>query len=131
MNISFAWTTEAFLAGRKTCTRRDWTPRYFKMWVKAWDEGRLIHKAWDKSPRFGGKCLGPIKMTRRPYMERLGDMTEADLEAEGGLWDSVEDYIELQGGNPDKFMAVIWFAVVNEHPNPFLIVHPPSLPPYR
>lgn len=28
MNISFAWTTPALLAGRKTVTRRHWDRRY-------------------------------------------------------------------------------------------------------
>ena len=41
-------------------------------------------------------------MTARPYRERLGDFPESDLAAEEGLWPTVQDYIELQAGDPDK-----------------------------
>jgi hypothetical protein len=37
MIITFAWTTDAFLAGIKTVTRRDWSDRTFAQWCRAWD----------------------------------------------------------------------------------------------
>ena len=54
MIISFRHTTPALLAGRKTVTRRSWHPVHLERWQKAWDLGRLEHKAYDKSPRQGG-----------------------------------------------------------------------------
>jgi hypothetical protein len=114
MLISFAWTTEAFLAGTKTVTRRNWSDRTFEQWCKAWDEQRLIHNAWDKNPRCKGKKVGMFILTARPYRERLGDFPESDLAAEGGLWATVQDYIDLQGGNPDKEFVVIRFRKLAE-----------------
>ena len=110
MLISFAWTTSQFLDGTKTVTRRAWSDRTFAQWCKAWDEGRLEHSAWDKNPRCKGKMVGSFKLTARPYRERLGDFPETDLAAEGGLWATVQDYIDLQGGDPEKVMVVIRFC---------------------
>jgi hypothetical protein len=112
MLISFAWTTPQFLDGTKTVTRRNWSVRTFNQWLKAWDEGRLQHDAWDKNPRNKGQKIGTLQLTERPYQERLGDFPEADLEAEGGLWPTVQDYIDLQGGNPEKVLVVIRFRKV-------------------
>ena len=71
MIISFAWTTPQFLAGTKTVTRRDWSDRTFIQWRNAWDEQRLVHAAYDKSPRSGGQKVGTLTLTARPYPERL------------------------------------------------------------
>jgi hypothetical protein len=109
MIISFAWTTPQFLDGSKTVTRRDWSDRTFAQWCKAWDDRRLVHNAYDKSPRSKGKKVGTFMMTARPYRERLGDFPESDLAAEGGLWATVQDYIDLQGGDPEKILTVIRF----------------------
>ena len=109
MNISFALTLLELHAGIKTRTSRIWTPRTFRMWVKAWEEKRLEHVVWTKSARFGGQRDGKIKMTRCPYRERLGDMTPADLLAEGGRWKTVADFAELFDGNLDQEIAVVWF----------------------
>jgi hypothetical protein len=110
MIITFAWTTPQFLAGIKSVTRRDWSDRTFQQWCKAWDERRLVHDAYDKSPRCGGHKVGEFRLTARPYREQLGDFPESDLAAEGGLWGSVQDYIDLQGGDPDKAFVVIRFS---------------------
>jgi hypothetical protein len=107
MILIFAWTTDTFLAGIKTVTRRDWSDRSFAQWCKAWDERRLVHAAWDKNPRNEGKQVGTFILTARPYRERLGDFPEYDLAAEGGLWPTVQDYIKLQGGDPDKILTVL------------------------
>jgi hypothetical protein len=107
MIISFAWTTPQFLDGSKTVTRRDWSDRTFAQWCKAWDMRKLVHDAWDKCPRNGGKKVGSFELTARPYQERLGDFPEADLVAEGCLWASVEEYIDVQGSDPDKELVVI------------------------
>jgi hypothetical protein len=114
MLISFAWTTPQFLDGTKTVTRRDWSDRTFAQWCRAWDEKRLTHDAWDKNPRCGGKKIGAFALTARPYRERLGDFPAADLAAEGGLWETVQDYIGLQGGDPGKDLVVIRFRKIAE-----------------
>jgi hypothetical protein len=112
MIITFAWTTSQFLAGTKTVTRRDWHDRTFAQWCKAWDERRLVHDAWDFNPRNHGKKVGTFILTTRPYRERLGDFPEYDLAAEGGLWFSMQEYIDLQGGdlNLDKVLTVVRFC---------------------
>ena len=110
MIISFAWTLEPLMAGRKTCTRRRWSERHFQLWVKAWREGRHVHDAYDRLPHRGGTKQTDIRMTCEPYRERLADMPEADLEAEGGLWPTKEEFIELFG-DPEEVVAVIRFVL--------------------
>jgi len=111
MILSFAWTTPAFLAGHKTCTRRRWAPRHMAAWQRAWDRGRLEHDAWDKVPFAGGQWIGRFRLTCRPYWQRLADMPEEDLEAEGGLWDSLEEFMALFG-DPEERVAVVRFERV-------------------
>lgn len=110
MNISFAWTLDPLLSGIKTCTRRDWKERYFQTWVKAWNEGRRIHVAIDKDLRAGGKCVGEILLTHCPYREALRDMPDEDLYHEGNLWANKQEFVDLQGGDPDKELVVIRFV---------------------
>lgn len=109
MIISFAWTVGPLVEGLKKRTSRDWSDRHLAAWQRAWDEGRLVHEAWDKGPRAGGKRIGQIRLTQRPRRERLGDVTLRDLIAEGSLWGSIEEFIELMGGDPEKRLAVVWF----------------------
>ena len=76
--ISFAETTPALLAGRKTVTRRDWQPLYASRF-KALD----LVQAWNSSPRVGGKKVGIIELTEKPYLENTRDAPADDWEAEG------------------------------------------------
>ncbi len=69
-----------------------------------------MHDAWDSNPRNHGMKVGTFILTARPYRERLGDFPESDLAAEGGLWETVQDYIDLQGGDLDKQLTVIRFS---------------------
>jgi len=75
--ISFAWTTPAFKARRKSCTRRDWNDRY----AAQFHPGDLC-QAWDKSPRYGGKCIGTIRIGS-VVKERYCDAPSHDWIAEG------------------------------------------------
>lgn len=77
-NISFAWTTAALNARRKTVTRREWDDRY----AQSFREGELL-AAYDRQPRFGGKQIGVIRLTRKPYRESEAVMPDSDYEAEG------------------------------------------------
>lgn len=76
MIISYAYTTEALLAGRKTCTRRDWKDDY----ARRFREGQ-VHQAWDRSPRVRGKQVGNVLLTITPY--KSDEYPEEDYEAEG------------------------------------------------
>lgn len=78
MIISFAWTTDAFLAGRKTCTRRDWKKEYAARFRQG-----TVHEAYDRLPRVHGKKIGNVEIRRTPYLERLCDIPDEDYEAEG------------------------------------------------
>lgn len=112
MIISFAWTTEAVKARRKTVTRRDWSERYFEQWIQAYRQGRYTHDAYDKSPRCGGSKFGEIRLVCEPYREALRNMPLEDLELEGGYWSSKAEFIELFGGDPGKEVVVVRFYLV-------------------
>jgi len=111
MLLSFTWTTDALLAGNKTCTRRCWSERTAKSWINAYKSDRLIHSAWDKTPFCrGARKIADIRLTKGPYQERLADMPQSDLSAEGGLWSSKEEFINLFG-SPDKVVWVVRFEL--------------------
>ena len=98
--ISFAWTTPALLAGRKTVTRRDWSPR----WVKFIREGDEM-AAYDKSPRYGGRQVGVIRLTAPLVQEWTNEAPPSDYEAEGFT------YLEEQGMTVDGLAPpVLWRA---------------------
>ena len=109
MILSFSITTKAFLSGEKSVTRRFWKPAQLMRWQRARDEKRLIHDAWDRIPIAGGRKIGRFRLTARPYLERLKDMPESDLAAEGGMCRSIEEFIELVNKTPDTKAAVIRF----------------------
>lgn len=89
--ISFAWTTEALLKGKKTQTRRFWKPKYAKQFKK----GDIV-QAYDKNPRAKGKLVAFIKLTEKPYIQDIMMISEADFQAEGGTmyW---KDRLEFMG----------------------------------
>ena len=79
MNIvSFAWTTPALLAGRKTVTRRRWAHNYARRFYR-----QSVVQAYDKSQRVGGKRVALIYLTVTPYREAYSAMPDSDYEAEG------------------------------------------------
>jgi hypothetical protein len=121
MILSFAWTTDVLLAGKRTCTRRVWSERTARAWVNAYQgdapkatcpfRDRLIHSAWNKcSFMKGAKKIADIRLTHLPYQERLADMPESDLDAEGGLWASLDEFINLFG-SPDTVVWVVRFEL--------------------
>lgn len=112
--ISFFLTTKEFLSGRKTVTRRRWKPRHLAMWQRLWDTGRLEHDAWDKLPYAGGKKVGRFRLTCRPYLERLIDMPESDLVAEGGMAETLAEFRQLVGGTLQERLAVIRFEKLED-----------------
>ena len=79
--ISFAWTTPALLAGRKTCTRRNWDRSY----ALSFYEGESV-QAWNTSPRnvrARPRQLAWIRLIATPCWEPLERMPDSDYEAEG------------------------------------------------
>ena len=83
------------------------------MWQKAWDAGRLEHDAYDRTPRIGGKKIGRFRLTARPYLERLRDMPDADLAAEGfPEFETIQEYIDFMQADPEEVFAVIRFLKV-------------------
>ena len=105
--ISFAWTTDALLAGKKTVTRRDWNDKY----AASFKKGDIV-AAWDKCPRCkGAKKIGEVRLTKAPYKQWLHEVTDADEKKEGCLWGSGKAYREMMekklGG--DKEVWVIEF----------------------
>ncbi|MCS4142165.1 hypothetical protein [Salinibacter ruber] len=110
--ITFSLTCDALLCGRKTVTRRDWKPSHMTNWQRWYDEGKHIHDAYDQIPIAGGSKIAEIQLVERPYWESLNNMPEDDLDAEGGMVDSLEDFYELIGLPPSHEVAVIRFEVV-------------------
>ncbi len=76
-NISMAWTKDAFIAGRKSKTRRKWTEKYAQRF-KVGD----ICQVYDRQPRFGGKPIGKIKIVGIGK-EPISEMPDTDFEKEG------------------------------------------------
>jgi len=77
MNISFAWTTRAFIARRKSCTRRDWPSHYAEKFPPG-----SYHLAYNRQARFGGKPIGDLRVTELLY-ESTAIIPDSDWEAEG------------------------------------------------
>jgi len=113
--ISFGWTSQYLPPhGNKTVTRRLWSPRTLKTWQKAWDEGQLEHQAWNQAPFVkNARQIGTVRLTARPYLERLGDMSESDIAAEGGMASTVLEFANKYfDGNLDLELTVIRFTFV-------------------
>lgn len=104
--ISFAWTTPALLAREKTVTRRDWKSSY----AKTFHKGDLL-QAWDRSPRFGGKKVGVIRLTHTPYRERLCDIPQGDW------WNEGFAYLEKRGikidGSCPRTLWAMWHKSID------------------
>lgn len=88
MIISFAHTTPALLAGRKTVTRRDWKPEHAAKFKPG-----MICDAWNYSPRVVKR--NPHKVAEIEIVsvtrESTKDMPDSDYAAEGfGYLDEIE-----------------------------------------
>lgn len=105
--ISFAWTAEELLAGKKTVTRRRWKDSY----ARQFSAGDTV-RAFDKSPRFGGKQIALIRITD-VYEECLREMPESDVAKEGGRWKNKKEFIEAIFLGDEKLVVwVIRFEVI-------------------
>lgn len=98
MDLSFAWTTPALVAGRKSCTRRDWDAGYARRFP-----GGAIVTALNRQRRHGGKPVAAIRILRAPYLESTAEAPDSDYQAEGF------DYLETLGVKVDKMAPrVLW-----------------------
>lgn len=79
--ISFAWTTESLLAGRKTATCREWNDRY----ARQFRAGDLV-AAYDRQPRFKGKQVAVIRLTHDATYGPWRDILTDPYEQEGFAW---------------------------------------------
>jgi hypothetical protein len=90
--ISFERTIKLLLGGKQTSTRRAWSDRFAKQYIKCYEQNLAI-EAFDKDKRRGGVLKGWLRLTQKPYTELLIDMPPSELEAEGFPKYSVERYI--------------------------------------
>jgi hypothetical protein len=90
--ISFDRTLKLLLAGKQTSTRRTWSDRFVKQYIKCYEQNLAI-PAFDKDKRRGGVQIGWLRLTEKPYTEMLIDLPPSDLKAEGFPKYSVEQYI--------------------------------------
>lgn len=93
--ISFAWTTDALLAGAKTCTRRSWSSVHARVF-----HGWQVVEAWDKLPYAGGHHVADIVLIEAPYLS--AEYPEGDYEREGLAWMEKQGRL-IKGQSPRVF----------------------------
>ena len=91
--LSFGWTWQELLAGKKTVTRRLWKERTANIFKKYYQEQKLV-RASDKDLRYKGKVIAWIELTEEPYQELLCNMPESDVELEGGMVETKQEFID-------------------------------------
>ena len=112
MIISFRHTVNALLKGQKTVTRRMWADRTARCYkVRTW------HDAWSALPWIAGaQRVGIIEATQDAYREALGDITLAEVVAEGFPQMSVEDFLAMYcrifKAQPETILWVARFRLV-------------------
>lgn len=88
--ISFGWTCQYL--ENKTVTRRDWEDSHAAKFIRAYRDRKII-KAYDKDPRYGGVVIGSLLLTTEPFRQPLTEIPSADLIAEGGMCETVEQFV--------------------------------------
>ena len=93
-------------------TRRCWKDSHAKKFANAFHQNKLI-KALDKDIRYGGKQIGWCRLLCAPYKEQLSAMPQADLAAEGGMCDSIAQFIQRYfKGDSNQEVWVIRFESI-------------------
>lgn len=77
MYVSFAWTSPAYVARRKRCTRRDWPDHYAEKFVIGSE-----HVATSRQLRYGGHPIGTFGI-EDIYKGSSAKVPDGDWEAEG------------------------------------------------
>ncbi|MGB7275929.1 MAG: hypothetical protein WBC69_21755 [Geitlerinemataceae cyanobacterium] len=107
--ISFGKTLDALLGGGKSVTRRKWEDFYAQQFINRFKRGWKV-QAFDKDRRYGGQLVGWLKLTQKPYRERLGDMPDSDVAAEGFPELSKTEFLDrFFQGDASKVVWVIRF----------------------
>ena len=106
--ISFGKTLDCLLHGGKTVTRRVWSDAYANHFIKRFERGLTV-PAFDKDRRYGGKQIGELHLTHRPYKEWISQMPVADLVAEGGMCATAQEFIDKYFDGRDQQVWVIRF----------------------
>ncbi|MEG4165955.1 hypothetical protein QT985_27830, partial [Microcoleus sp. S36b_B5] len=74
-------------------TRRTWKDNHAQKFINAFHHNKLV-KALDRDIRYGGKQIGWCRLLCAPYKEQLAAMPEVDLQAEGGMCDSIKEFVQ-------------------------------------
>ncbi|MCC3405185.1 MAG: hypothetical protein JGK17_06235 [Microcoleus sp. PH2017_10_PVI_O_A] len=112
MGISFSRTIDELTSGKKTQTRRAWQDDYAKNFIRYFDENIAI-PALNKGRHRGGHELGFIKLTRRPYQQYLSEMSPIDLQEEGGMVATAQEFIDTYFEGQDKLVWVLHFEFLS------------------
>jgi len=111
--ISFGYTAQYL--NTKTVTRRDWKDTYAAQFVRAFERAEAVGKklrlpAIDKAYYAGGKQIGWLVLSHAPYKEKLKNMPQVDLVAEGGMCNSVKEFAtKYFKGDLEKEVWVLGF----------------------
>lgn len=107
MIISFGWTSQ-FLPpkGSKDTTRRLWKESHYEAWRKAWNENRLVHDAVSKQLCYGGERIGKIELLECPYRQPLHKMCHEEVIREGGMVETVDEFIAKYFGG-DRYLEPV------------------------
>jgi len=109
--VSFALTLPELLSGKKTQTRRAWQDDYARSFIRYYEEGIEI-PALDKGQHRGGQEVGKIRLTEKPYQQMLSEMPISDLEKEGGMCATIQEFIDRFFEEQDKLVWVIEFEFI-------------------
>lgn len=97
---------DPLIQGIKTMTRRNWKQSHIEKLILNIDNE---HDAYNKATYAKGQKIGIIKLTEKPYLQRLGDMPKEDLYHEGNLWNSKEEFFKSLKCSPDSEVWVLKF----------------------
>ncbi len=106
--ISFGLVLRELESGKKTQTRRAWQDDYAKSFIRYFEE-KIEIPALDKGQHRGGKEVGKIRLTEKPYQQMLSEMPASDLEKEGAMCATVQDFIDRFFEGQDKLVWVLNF----------------------
>ncbi|MCC3575569.1 MAG: hypothetical protein JGK30_28275, partial [Microcoleus sp. PH2017_40_RAT_O_B] len=112
MGISFALTINELTSGKKTQTRRAWQDDYAKNFIRYFDKNIAI-PALNKGRHRGGHELGFIRLTQRPYQQYLSEMSPIDLQEEGGMVATAQEFIDTYFEGQDKLVWVLHFEFLS------------------